>query len=1033
MAIPENKPSDILHNADSLVVNTATLKVRSNFAMSQLPTPSWESFSISDWGVNCNKEHIASEAEFTLQYEQNQLNEASAESKLREFSEILFIVDSELNRPGENLLQDTRTIFHGFIDVVDIRNVEAGIHAYDPLAFLGKIFMDFGVFEAEALDLEFHATDPNYTPASPVPPGVDHGITLIPVTENGEERWIIPSHYGTSASGPWTAIHQDAYTNDESDEYYGVTVAAIEYPAGSGHWFKAGLNRRQIKVAGRVFDDTLDLEPTYGQEVSYADGDSIPPANIGIGTDIANYFEMIGFPPSGYSLGDVFTEWVQVYIEGTNDIEHIILKAINPVISGRCSTTVGAGATTLTAELSHFIRDCIVADGIATVQNLTTGETATISSVDTPQQITHGALTSGWTNGDNFEITSGCGKVPRYRNGVHYEYDATKVYQGGDGVSTFDLDQTDYETLTVFPSGVTISRFEWNSSDGSILKMIEVLMNEYAPPNYRIWWDHSIQQLRAQFVEHTPFQSGTYYYGDSNTSGFKGFAYGKFIEPPDPDASDDGTNDYHLVYMTSSQASPHDEQGFMTRVIVQGIREHPVNLVMPDQCKIYTMCPGTPNDSSWPTSGPESGNWDCVTGHGLHNSKSYAEMCTDNSPYTLIRANLTDLVIKTAVAWEAGLGIGYGSIMCPFLVLDLGYPMTIGRIELWTLTSFRPEFNWNYRIQCCLEDGITDTGGKFHHNASAKWQLMHSDWYAHPMGRQENASIRSDWLTNYCRYILISSTYAKTHSETWCMIGLSELGIYREETVKGEARIGDLSSLTHGSCNNDYPLGTTVTATTPIFNAGMVGSSIANLTSGFVTTITGFVSTTQVTVAAGGYWDGGDVITVIEPNTSFPPTDPRYNLALGEWARYRVDSSDPLDYRSDGAVSICNLPILHGQCHYEAAPAWNTPSSKLSVGHRAAFHNDPSLANTNACAERAEEILIETVREFTVSGCKAKWHNGLELFKTATVKDSRTGQSFRVFVENITYSPNSVEFDAVAYSSAAWTGEQPAALPPITI
>lgn len=992
MTILATKIADLIH-VSGKARNQYTFRVRNNFKL-DLPDD-WRTYKINEWNTSESREHLADEADFTVPYARNQIDERIADAKLREYSEVEFLVKSRL---PNTLLESERCLFNGFIDVVDIRSQEANIHCYDPLAFLDKVIPAHAyVFEADVLRVDPHASDPTANSANlptPKPDGITAGISLIPITEGGETRWVLPSSY-ESAPSVWTDLYQNSYTDGVSDDVYSVTY--------NGENWRAGANRRVIKITGRLWDENLDLT-SYGLTTEYPD--AIPASYYQIGTDYRTYIEFVGYPPTGMGTGGcIFAEWFDFYIEGTNDIEHIVMGMLNPPVYGTC--TANHANTQLTDAVAHFIRDAIVADGTyATVTNTTTDETAVLTGVTDENILTHVALASGWTAGDNYRIDNAVETMPRWVNGVHYNYDATKTYT--------NATEADYQNLTVWPSGTTISRWEWNTKDGSLLKGIEKLLNEHAPPNYRIWWSHNRRMLRMMFIEVTPYEPGTYYYGDSNPS-FKGFAYGKFVDIADG-GDYIGSEDYHHLNLAKTNALPKAEETMSTHVIVVGKREHPFNILKEDTCKIYTICPGIP-PTGWDWTGPIDENFHLITELGEHSdNRTYANVHSGTLP--LILAALSDLDVLTCIAWEAALGIGEGDQIVPTFVIDMGHIYTIGHIRYWGIETYRPEFKQRIRLEACLEGGTkVSGGGQWTYDNTASWQLVHPKSYARPLGVYEEHHYSSGWLMNTFRYLLISMSYAKTNTDKWVKQGISDFQMYRTDTVTGQARVANRSTLTMGKVDNVSPSQTTVKDVAGVFIVGMVGDEIVNIGTGFITTIVGYVSPNEVTVTANGFWKYNDRFAIVDKANP-----------IGSWEHFRVSSSDPYEYTTDGGISLLNFPILHGQVVNSNPTIWNTTANKKSVGHRSVKHEDGSLSNTNACAQRAAEILSEMVRQYQLIGTDAYWHNEVTKFKTVNVIDKQTGLTARGMIESVTRNRRGVQFDAEVWSDTAWTGETPMAL-----
>lgn len=930
--------TDTLHARRGASAPFYTLEIRTAF---NDVAGEWIKLRLSeeDYKIDEDDATFASEADLTVQYRGNNLDEYSAAKLIRMYAEVRFSVTVSAFGIG----RATRQLFTGYISEIDINPSSVRIHCFDIFGFLERTYFNFGTMEAKNLKLVSVSDDPGYTPPDP-DIQVEHLVSLVEVTENSESRWVIPNEIDT------LDLYQTGYIGGASNEVYTGTQSWTDTYGGGSFAYKAGNNRRTWKIIGRVYDTAMDLT-SFGIDLKYPE--PIPAEYYQIGTDTGDYLEFKGYP-GGQPSGHVIVEWIICYQEGTNDIEHVLQKLLSPTIKGKA--TGATSATVLVASGSRFIRDGILAG--ATIRNITTGNTATIVSVDSQTQLTTTSITGSWTAEDTFEIVDGCELLPRLRDGLHY--------------FTSGVDQT------IFPSLITVNQFQWNASDGSVMQGIEHLFGDFAPPNYKTWINHETGLLHAQYVEITPHSNTTPYYNE---------AY-----PLD--------DDYHEVTVVQSTVAPKNEDGFFTCIIVEGVNEHPDNLARSDN--VYTIPPGTGVSGWLNNSGIFPGAWQLIGEMGEHGvTYSYA-----TAPWS----RLLDRNGDSCIAWESKTGIGEGSKFAPFCVVDLDEAMEIGRILAVGLRSGR-DFTWGLRFEICEKDGIITSSGEKIPNKDAEWQLMHPDYYNFRLHSYEQVDINDGFIASYGRYILISMSWAKTQDVGWTSIGLSDLGIYRRDIVTGQARLTDRGRVAYTVCTNVSPHPTNVKSAGG-FAGVTAGDEIINLTQGYRTTVFSVTDASNIVanVVVGKSWKAGDWIDIRAAANK-----------TGKWYKYDGDTLDD-------AVSLLNMPMQYAQTAGGKPTEWGASADQLFVGHRTAYHQDHSLSDTNVCRDRAEEMLIETIRNFRLVGCVAKIHLGIRKYKTVLVRDPRTGLNVKVLVTHVTHQKGQTSFDGEYFGVGAPTGEIPEAL-----
>lgn len=956
--------ADKLHIHADMNVLEYQLRVRTPFSNS------WQTYIQSSYRINKAIDHIVTEGTFQVRYDLNKFNPANINSKIPQYSEIEFVITTK-GTDGTDFGMVSKRYFWGFVFRIEAERDHAILKCYCPLYSLGRTYFDYGTMAADVHKVAPQETIP--TPPTRVP---DKGIFMIKVTENSEERWVIP-HY-LVADIP---EYHHAYVNDSNAD---ITYTGTQ----SGKAYKAGVNRRQWRVLGRVWDTGMDLNAglnDFNQKISYntagsdySRGNAIPSEYYQIGTDLGNYLEFINYTP----VGDIYVEFVEALIEGTNDIEHIFFRAINPRITGRASA--GSGAGLLIANDSRFVRDGILAGGRIKRASDPDSSSDAILSLDSTTPQTK-MLTTGiaWADGDDFIIFDASEKTPRWREGIH-----------------FDSESTDYDVRTIWPSLATVNSIEWNASDGTALKLLETIMNQNAPPNYKLWCDPMVKMIRMQYSEQTPWLTTTTYYQQGS------FPYGAFSVSGALPAAYDAEDDYHQITVKTAQASPRDEDTFYTEIIIEGVNERPFNLLKGADVKIYTMPPGSATAGWNFNSGVFQDEWRLTTKMGKQPSATYAELSANNY------LNLYDTSVDTIIAWWSVNPVeDEKEIYAPYLVIDLGRQMEIGHMRLYTMDS-KQSFEWGIKIEACDENGVTSTGGQFHYDPSASWQLMHHDFFNQRIPPNKEIRIDGPWLKSATRYILISMTWAKITDRKYYNQGLADILIFARDIVTGSARITDLGGLITKGVLTDVAIDTLEDTTKDFTALGvLVGDEVFNTTRGFSTRAVAVGTTTIDVDNVGMIWRIGDTYTIRE-----------WAKRSGLWTYYPGTGLDD-------SLFTLNMPLLYQQLISGNYDDWLGSRPDWRVNHRTAYYSDHSIAHSENCALRAAETAIETVRNFTVSNVVARWHGQIDYLQTVQLINPHLGITVKALIENITFEDGGVTFDASTYARSAWTGETPESIP----
>lgn len=600
-------------------MNSRTVKIRNNFYTTG---DGWESFAVRDFVFNASQESIVSQADFNIPFNKYNIDEQNDLNVIRQYSEI---------KVEDTYDGVTTIIFHGFIESYKPLPDSINVHALDPLSLLAKSFLNQGTKYADTRKIG--------STSSP--------IVLEKITEDGETRYV-PDHT--------LAANYDAYVG------YPPTVPS----AGTDP-------RRQYQSIGRLRDLNADTD-------DYPDS-IIPIGYYRVGTDLLNYVEFLGYDPTHggtYPTPSITLDFITVYIEGTNEVEDILVDFI--------STALPNGL--------------------------------------------------GWKNEKQYNNTS-----------------------------------SDYYVRTIWPSLITINEFVWQTDNGSGLQMIETFARDYAPPNYKFWWDHSMMMLRSQYIEKTPHQTDTSYYLEGS------FAYGGIS--PDTAPFNSSLVDLNEV---AALAYPRDDLTFKSKIYVQGVNEWPDNEIKEDAL-------------------PDLGvTVDRAT--FISNGKGILLLTDGNAAIYNIPANLRwqnlwaqfgepqhllDFDFETFFGFQ-WTGVtqpadGDDWLYKPLFVCDFGLAKRIEQIRFFGADSKR-DFRFGIRFEVCGDFNPSGTA-----LLDASWKPLHSRLYDREFQPYEEVKESSGFLVDQYQFCLIWLRCAKTGFDGETTAALTDLEFIAREIVEGVAEI----------------------------------------------------------------------------------------------------------------------------------------------------------------------------------------------------------------------------------------------------
>lgn len=973
--------ADVLHLAIDLTECEYTFYIYHPFTGAQV------AYTIDDFTIDFQKNQLISQATFDVPFSGNNIVNGYALAKILNKAPVEFFVTHR------GSVEDVQRLWIGRIDSIDPQSDKLILTCFDFLADLKNFSYNFNVFEATRIKLVGQESLP--TP----PDDVSVGILVVPVTENSVLRYIIPAHLDLVDGSTNIAEYEKSYSG-------GSAATPYDYSSNHNGWYyKGSTNRRSWRSIGRVYDTGMDLYSDFladgitpnpnkfGQKQSYnytgSDSDfethmPIPRNFYQVGTDVATYLEIL----PGYTVcGDIYIEWIEVYVEGTNDIEQIVQKLINPRLTGTC--TSGSSAGTIVSDAARFVSTGVLVGGKIKISGTDDSLAETITEITQQYELTtDGSQSISWADGFSYEIFDAIETAPRWKDTIHFNLSG------------------DYADRTIWPSLITINSIKWNRSDGTAFDFFSTLFSQYAVPNYRPIWDHAKNMLRMQFTEVTPYDSATTYFEQGS------LPYGAFKDPSAMDSGGVGTDEFHSLKRVNKDVSaPRDAQTLFSCVTTEGVNEHNQNMLISGEAKMWTMAPGTA-PTGWNYSGSLSQTWTCVR-RNQDDYTSAAQTYADIADSGFI--DMFDQNVDTGIAWVSPSTPPKqeAAQLVPVYVIDLGHVQQIQAIHFTTLWS-KENSPFMVKLECCDEDGIAITTGQVHHNPSASWSLMDSDWAGKSIMPFISVEVTNLAVTT-CRYILVSMGFAKIHDKKTHALGLAELSIFSSDTVTGQARITDMGHLRAfdaiESVNNASPDGThsllTNSAGDFITKGVTVGDEIFNVTQGFATTISARTATTVTAVNNGDaslFWIVGDYYT-IRPII----------YKTGQWIGYQGTGLDD-------ALYLLNMPLLY-QILVGVNGADYGSTAVPHVGQLDTYFVDHSITNSNGCAIRSAEFLIQTIRQFISVSGSAKWHNAIRLYHTAKVYHYPTGTIIRGLVESIKFTRQGISFSVTNYAPGAFTGE----------
>lgn len=337
----------------------------------------------------------------------------------------------------------------------------------------------------------------------------------------------------------------------------------------------------------------------------------------------------------------------------------------------------------------------------------------------------------------------------------------------------FNLSGTYYQK-TIWPSLITINEFTWQVEDGSILEMLETLLRDHAPPNYKIWWDHSMMMLRMQYQEKTPHKVTTPYYLEAS------YAYGGIS----PDVPPFNSSLVDLLEVPAL-AYPRDDITFKSKVIIHGVNEWPKNEIKFDALTDL----GVTNSRATFIANAKGILLLNDTNAGIYN--------VPTSPSNLRWQNLwaefgepqhlLDFDFETffGLQWTGSTQPPDGDdwIYKPLFVCDFGTALRIEHIRLWGSDSKR-DFKFGVRFEVC--DDFNPSGTDL---LGASWRPLHSKLYDRQFGPYEEVSEGGSFLVDEYQFCLIWMKCAKTGFTGETTAALTDLEFVAREIVEGIAEI----------------------------------------------------------------------------------------------------------------------------------------------------------------------------------------------------------------------------------------------------
>src|SRR3990167_5630596 len=277
------------------------------------------------------------------------------------------------------------------------------------------------------------------------------------------------------------------------------------------------------------------------------------------------------------------------------------------------------------------------------------------------------------------------------------------------------------------------------------MDFITKLLDENAPPNYKMWYDHSLQMIRLQYVEQYPELLGTPYGPDGQYTGMlaENYNYGDYIT---------------ASVLVSSDFSV-DERNHYTRVVVEGVDEDPRNDVE-NHAFASTPAGWSLNHSGPPTS---QNLFDRKAQTDVYFSRNI-DIRWDSPP---------------AIGWETEQKTWYDFVTC-----DIGYllsaPKTVQKIIIWGMYFSKRDFPCGLRLLVSPDN--------------ASWQPINEEYWDKEIKPRERLEITNMKVPSW-RYLKVQMRPAKIGQEDLFGFGLADIFVLSNDTLTGEARITDSGSV----------------------------------------------------------------------------------------------------------------------------------------------------------------------------------------------------------------------------------------------
>jgi len=302
---------------------------------------------------------------------------------------------------------------------------------------------------------------------------------------------------------------------------------------------------------------------------------------------------------------------------------------------------------------------------------------------------------------------------------------------------------SDYYVRTIWPSLITVNEWKWHNYDGTLAEMVDQLLSAYAPPNYRVWWDHENMMLRCQYVELLPFDTDTSYYQAGS------YPYGRVVSDP-PDAEDD--DDYvDATEVESARTVTRSVEKFRSEIIVSGTNEWPQNAIEPSM--VTTL------EAYWPAGWTTDGSIADMLDRDFGTEFKIWNESASSSP----AASITDTYY-------------------PMLHVNFGAETILERLRMWMPDS-RRDFPFELRVEAHNDSGYST------YDPDAPWEPMHPDLWDRRAKPFELVEASGTFLRSICRCVLISMKPTKIHLKYTFAGGLSDMEFIRSSTISGRAYV----------------------------------------------------------------------------------------------------------------------------------------------------------------------------------------------------------------------------------------------------